>query len=71
MVLCEQANSMGYLVMSAASESVDRVIAGLGLTREQWDRKTRARMFVMNLILKKQAERQRVTDEMLNRRCTI
>lgn len=57
--------------MTKASDSVGAVIAKLGLTREQRDRKMQARTIVMSLLLKKQAERQRVTDQMLNRRCTI
>lgn len=43
----------------------------MGATPEIRLRKARARTFVMTLILKRQAESQRVTQEMLNREITL
>jgi hypothetical protein len=66
-----QANSFWVYFAMTKPDLVDEVIAKLGLTREQWNLQMRARTYAMTLILKKQAERQRVTDEMLSRKCTL
>lgn len=43
----------------------------MGETEEIRLRKARARTFIMTKILAMQAKRQEVTEEMLNRKCTI
>jgi len=43
----------------------------MGATEEERLRKARARTVIMTKILAMQAKRQEVTEEMLNRKCTI
>lgn len=43
----------------------------LGATKEERLRKSRARTVLMTMILRKQMEKLEVSDELLNRKCTI
>ncbi|MNC06627.1 hypothetical protein D3C87_1372050 [compost metagenome] len=49
----------------------NKIVAASGLTHEQFQARHRARTRVMSAILKAQAESQKMTDEILNKRCTI
>lgn len=49
----------------------DKVVAASGLTHEQYQMVRRLRYHAMNARLHKQFEQQKMTDEILNKRCTI
>lgn len=49
----------------------NKVVAASGLTHEQYQMVRRLRYHAMNVKLNKQAEQLKMTDEILNKRCTL